>query len=523
MNSNSPPPSGAGGGGGGRTRLRSRAYTRVISDYYTAPEIEMGKGYSFPVDIWSLGVVCYILLCGFAPFEDGAYEDVCFPMPYFGHVSFEALDFIRLCLSMTPEDRPSAVQLLEHPWIRDRNAPKVLENTRVPMPSQYAEEFKRFNVKRRHSQVEFSEYGGGSSHGSRSPMVVQFVSAQHDQGGRIGNLGIGALTGIRTTSTDSMDQRAGVQGFRSSSTEGGVGPLGTLGGGLGPLLGGGNVERRLCHVVKRINGLGLDEIEEAEDESSSASRGASRHGSISMERRASDGSRKMGMGMLAEALKMSSDNLSDKQGGVGINLALNRQVSGLTSGSSAGSSGLDAGRRMSIGGGGVARKSSSGIWDDDDSNHDDDDDDDDDDQDGLDDVSPNSRHIQAQLRMDEGSLPSGGLHLPPNMPTLESDLHSGPFHRPRNATNSFSGGGLYSSSTMMDDDDDPNIMPGGGRLTSVDDRSGATSKLISGSGSGSGSSSRGGSGKKQPRGGGGGDWLTGLEDALGYGDQDINK
>jgi serine/threonine protein kinase len=46
---------------------RSRAYSRVGSDYYTAPEVNMGFGYDTPVDMYSLGVTLYVMLCGAPP------------------------------------------------------------------------------------------------------------------------------------------------------------------------------------------------------------------------------------------------------------------------------------------------------------------------------------------------------------------------------------------------------------------------------------------------------------------------
>ena len=46
---------------------RSRAYSRVGSDYYAAPEVYMGLGYDTPVDIYSLGVTLYVMLVGCPP------------------------------------------------------------------------------------------------------------------------------------------------------------------------------------------------------------------------------------------------------------------------------------------------------------------------------------------------------------------------------------------------------------------------------------------------------------------------
>lgn len=47
---------------------RFRTNTIIGTPHYMAPEIITGKGYSFPVDLWSLGVITYELLCGKLPF-----------------------------------------------------------------------------------------------------------------------------------------------------------------------------------------------------------------------------------------------------------------------------------------------------------------------------------------------------------------------------------------------------------------------------------------------------------------------
>ncbi len=94
---------------------------------YVAPEILSGKaGYTSACDIWSVGVVAYIILCGFPPFYDestpalvqqitsGRYE---FPSPWWDAVSENAKSFVRHLLNTDPVARPSAEQALAHPWM----------------------------------------------------------------------------------------------------------------------------------------------------------------------------------------------------------------------------------------------------------------------------------------------------------------------------------------------------------------------------------------------------------------------
>lgn len=104
---------------------------------YVAPEIlenSNHRRYTRAVDVWSLGVVLYICLCGFPPFSD----ELCtpenpynlsqqikrarfdFPSPYWDPVSDLALDLIDRMLVVDAEKRISIDECLEHPWVVQR-------------------------------------------------------------------------------------------------------------------------------------------------------------------------------------------------------------------------------------------------------------------------------------------------------------------------------------------------------------------------------------------------------------------
>ncbi|URD91068.1 hypothetical protein MUK42_28726 [Musa troglodytarum] len=98
----------------------------VGSAYYVAPEV-LHRSYSTEADMWSIGVITYILLCGSRPFwartESGIFRAVLRADPNFDDstwsaVSAEAKEFVRRLLNKDYRKRMSAAKALTHPWFR---------------------------------------------------------------------------------------------------------------------------------------------------------------------------------------------------------------------------------------------------------------------------------------------------------------------------------------------------------------------------------------------------------------------
>uniref|UniRef100_A0A8C6SFJ6 Calcium/calmodulin-dependent protein kinase Ib n=1 Tax=Neogobius melanostomus TaxID=47308 RepID=A0A8C6SFJ6_9GOBI len=93
---------------------------------YVAPEVLAQKPYSKAVDCWSIGVIAYILLCGYPPFYDEndakLFEQILkaeyeFDSPYWDDISDSAKDFIIHLMEKDPNVRYTCDQALQHPWI----------------------------------------------------------------------------------------------------------------------------------------------------------------------------------------------------------------------------------------------------------------------------------------------------------------------------------------------------------------------------------------------------------------------
>ncbi|KAL4634820.1 calcium/calmodulin-dependent protein kinase type IV-like [Arapaima gigas] len=99
---------------------------------YCAPEILRGNTYGPEVDMWSVGVILYILLCGFEPFFDPRGDqymysrilncDYEFVSPWWDEVSLNAKDLVSKLIVQDPRKRLTVQQALQHPWVLGKAA-----------------------------------------------------------------------------------------------------------------------------------------------------------------------------------------------------------------------------------------------------------------------------------------------------------------------------------------------------------------------------------------------------------------
>jgi calcium/calmodulin-dependent protein kinase I len=136
--------------------------TTCGSPHYVAPEVLKAAGHSKPVDMWALGVITYVLLCGYTPFWGGEansntvlYQAICsgkfeFDEQYWSQVSPEAKQFISKLLIIDPSKRMTASEASQDCWLDTTAGIDLLPHVR-----------KNFNARRTFKKGSLFSYISG--------------------------------------------------------------------------------------------------------------------------------------------------------------------------------------------------------------------------------------------------------------------------------------------------------------------------------------------------------------------------
>lgn len=131
---------------------RNKAYTFVGTPFWMAPEVITENGYDEKCDIWSLGITAIEMATGLPPYSEIPPTRVLMLIPQNapptleGNFTPQFKDFVKHCLTKNSSQRPSAAQLLQHPFIKNAKRKDIL--------IEYLNEVKRLRPTERDSEYE---------------------------------------------------------------------------------------------------------------------------------------------------------------------------------------------------------------------------------------------------------------------------------------------------------------------------------------------------------------------------------
>lgn len=122
---------------------------------YVAPEVLLQKPYGKEVDLWSLGVITYLLLCRVLPFDDEEDKEIArqtiqdapdFSFPPWDAITPDAQDFTKKLLEKNRQKRPSLEEALQHNWFSDYKAIHEKRNGTQQDANGLDNKFKTFTI-----------------------------------------------------------------------------------------------------------------------------------------------------------------------------------------------------------------------------------------------------------------------------------------------------------------------------------------------------------------------------------------
>merc|ERR1719454_2050797 len=163
--------------------------TKAGTPYYVAPQVLAGK-YDHLSDLWSCGVIMYVLLCGYPPFFGETDAEVLSKVRL-GNFSFNAADWknvsedaknlIRMLLKMNPRDRYTAEQALNHEWIKNK-APKAAD---VNLQSNFVDNLRQFRGQNKLKKAALHVIAGQLNEDQIKILRETFMALDHNGDGQL--------------------------------------------------------------------------------------------------------------------------------------------------------------------------------------------------------------------------------------------------------------------------------------------------------------------------------------------------
>ena len=135
-----------------------KMHTILGTPYYVAPEVLKGN-YDEKCDIWSIGAMTYLMLCGDPPFTGDSNNEIFkkivkgelkFNLYKWKNISEDAKDFVKLCLNKNAAQRPSATEAISHRWFKNVTS-KIHDLKNIPL--KILENIKNFDVDDKFKQM----------------------------------------------------------------------------------------------------------------------------------------------------------------------------------------------------------------------------------------------------------------------------------------------------------------------------------------------------------------------------------
>ncbi|XP_057960663.1 calcium-dependent protein kinase 2-like [Malania oleifera] len=166
-----------------------RVYRDVVgSAYYVAPEV-LRRSYGKEIDVWSAGIILYILLSGVPPFwaetERGIFDailqgEIDFESQPWPSISNSAKDLIKKMLTPDPKKRITSAQVLEHPWIKEDG-----EASDKPIDSAVLSRMKQFRAMNKLKKLALKVIAENLSEEDIKGLKAMFTNMDTDKSGTI--------------------------------------------------------------------------------------------------------------------------------------------------------------------------------------------------------------------------------------------------------------------------------------------------------------------------------------------------